>query len=74
MFRFLFLFALCLSFNFLSAQEKKEKTEMPIPPVSVTKHTLILKNGRTVNYTATSGYMLLETEDGKDKAKSDHRV
>jgi len=69
MFRFLFLFALCLSFNFLSAQEKKEKTEMPIPPVSVTKHTLILKNGRTVNYTATSGYMLLETEDGKDKAR-----
>ncbi len=42
---------------------------MPIPPVSVTKHTLILKNGRTVNYTATSGYMLLETEDGKDKAR-----
>jgi len=68
MMRSLFLLVLCISFSFLVAQEKKEKTEWLLPPLSITKHTLILKNGRTVNYTATSGYMLLETEEGKDKA------
>ena len=72
MMRSLFLLVLCISFSFLVAQEKKEKTEKTewlLPPLSITKHTLILKNGRTVNYTATSGYMLLETEEGKDKAR-----
>ncbi len=69
MLRSLFLLVICASFNFLAGQDKKEKTELPLPPVSVTKHTLILKNGRTVNYVATSGYMLLETEEGKDKAR-----
>ncbi|MFZ1749325.1 MAG: peptidase S10 [Saprospiraceae bacterium] len=39
------------------------------PAPSVTKHIHNMRNGKTLNYTATSGYMLLETEDGKDKAR-----
>ena len=69
MLRTLFLFVFSLSISFLAGQEKKDKTEMLSPSVSITKHTLILKNGKTFNYTAASGYMLLETEDGKDKAR-----
>ncbi len=36
---------------------------------SITSHTLHLHNGKTIDYTATTGYTLLETEEGKPRAK-----
>lgn len=39
------------------------------PSISVTKHAITFKSGKTINYTAVSGYMILETEDKKPKAK-----
>ncbi|MEO1261408.1 MAG: peptidase S10 [Bacteroidota bacterium] len=36
---------------------------------SVTKHTLKLSNGKTIDYKATAGYTMLQTEEGKDRAK-----
>jgi carboxypeptidase C (cathepsin A) len=37
--------------------------------ISVTKHTVTTASGKVLKYTATSGYMQLETEDAKAKAK-----
>jgi len=70
--RSIFLFISLLFFSFNSnviAQKEKEVKESELAPPSVTKHTLSFKNGKVLSYTATSGYMLLETEEGKDKAK-----
>ncbi len=63
---------LILFFAFSSnsySQKDKEIKEAETAPPSVTRHVLTYKNGKSINYTATSGYMLLETEDGKDKAR-----
>jgi carboxypeptidase C (cathepsin A) len=38
-----------------------------IPAPVVTKHSIKI-NGQTINYTATTGYLQLRTEDGKPKA------
>ncbi|MBK9256837.1 MAG: peptidase S10 [Saprospiraceae bacterium] len=37
-------------------------------PLSITKHSILLKNGKTIQFTATAGYLHLKTEDGKDRA------
>ncbi len=36
---------------------------------AITHHTLQLSNGNKINYTATTGYTFLETEEGKPRAK-----
>lgn len=63
---FILFFSICtLTFS----QKEKQVKETDVPPLSVTKHTLTFKSGKSISYTATSGYMLLETEDGVDKAR-----
>jgi carboxypeptidase C (cathepsin A) len=45
------------------------QTQKPDTGLSVTKHLIVLESGKTLNYTATSGYLMLETEEGKARAK-----
>ena len=45
------------------------KSQSQIPPLSVTKHSVVLKNGKSLPYTATSGYMELKSEDEKASAR-----
>lgn len=47
--------------------EKSEVAKPNTPSPSITQHTLSI-NGKTVSYTATTGYMEMKTEDGKSKA------
>ncbi|MDA0986081.1 MAG: peptidase S10 [Bacteroidetes bacterium] len=45
-----------------------QKDSSKIPDWSITKQSIKV-NGKTLNYTATAGYMLLKDESGKSKAK-----
>lgn len=68
------IFTLLLIFNpvFVFSQ-KTEDTKATVPEAdpapSVTKHSLRLASGKTINYTATAGYTLLKTEEGEPRAK-----
>jgi carboxypeptidase C (cathepsin A) len=65
------VFACFVLFNLsLFAQEAAKEAAMkplPVPAPVVTKHTMML-NGKPFNYTATTGYMTLKEENGKEKA------
>jgi carboxypeptidase C (cathepsin A) len=73
--KYIFLFLVLTSWS-LKAQDKKEVSKevakesfsVPDPPLSQTKHQLNL-NGQVINYTATTGYLLLREENGKPKGK-----
>jgi len=41
----------------------------PDPELSVTKHQVRLQNGQLLNYTATTGYLILRKETGESRAK-----
>ncbi|MCP4442348.1 MAG: peptidase S10 [Aureispira sp.] len=52
----------------LDAQKKDEIPKIKVPDTpSITKHTLKI-NGKTLNYTATTGYITLESETGEENA------
>lgn len=57
---------LCFLFPAL-AQQPGPASEVIPPPVS-TRHQVTIQ-GRAINYTATTGYMMLKDESGKDRAK-----
>ncbi|MDJ1503849.1 S10 family peptidase [Xanthocytophaga agilis] len=56
-------FLLVLIINQVIAQDKIKSDD----PLSVTKHKISI-NGKTINYTATTGYLILREESGKARA------
>jgi carboxypeptidase C (cathepsin A) len=62
---------LLLPFLVFTQKEDTAKTPSfePDPQPVVTKHSLRLANGSVVNYTATTGYTILKTEEGEPRAK-----
>lgn len=52
-------------------EDNKKKEESPADKVSVTHHTITV-GGRELAYTATTGYIKLETEEGKERARVFH--
>ena len=65
----LFLLTCLLAFaGNLFAQEKKTSFETADPPLSKTKHTVVI-NGKTIAYTATAGFHVLRKENGEPRAK-----
>lgn len=69
----IFLLIICLS-QWTFAQEKAKiddsksiVSDQKIPEPIVTKHSLTI-DGQVINYTATTGYMILKDESGKAKA------
>jgi carboxypeptidase C (cathepsin A) len=64
-----FLAILCLiSITPLFSQDNKSSEKpLPAPPPVVTKHTMTI-NGKPFAYTATTGYMTIKEENGKEKA------
>ena len=63
---------LCSSFFIYSQSDKVLNDEKMMARKyghSVTKHSLKLANGKDLNYNATTGYTMLQTEDGKNRAK-----
>ncbi|MEM9831843.1 MAG: peptidase S10 [Bacteroidota bacterium] len=63
---FLFIFLLFFSISFAQSSDTSDLAEDP--PLSVTQHSIRV-NGQTVNYTATTGYLVLRKEDKKARAK-----
>lgn len=49
--------------------DSQNQSKSTLPPLSVTRHNVVLKGGKNLAYTATSGYMLLESEDQKERAR-----
>lgn len=77
-FRYIVLLLLSLSLqgfvmaDATAAEPEKGKESAPsidaiIPAPTVTKHSITI-NGKIINYSATTGYMKITTEDGKHKA------
>ena len=60
-----FLLLLC---NIHLFSQQNAGTESELAP-SITKHSLTLASGKTINYTATAGYTILKTEDSEPRAK-----
>ncbi len=64
------LMLLCNIHIFSQKDDAAKAATMEIEPApSVTKHSLRLASGKTINYTATTGYTVLKTEDGEPRAK-----
>jgi carboxypeptidase C (cathepsin A) len=63
----------CLIFSLLAiwavarAQEKTSLVKTKDPDLKITQHTLKV-NGQELNYTATTGYLTLREENGKERA------
>lgn len=69
---FLFTILTIFSISIFSQNEKMmdhEKMMAHKHEHSITKHSLQLSNGKTLDYKATAGYTILKTEDGKEQAK-----
>ena len=50
-----------------SKESKAAEKPLPVMPPVVTKHTITI-NGKPLNYTATTGYITIKEENGKEKA------
>ena len=61
----LFLF-LCLTAGWAQSSDSATLTEDP--PLSITQHSVRV-NGQTINYTATTGYLVLREENGDARAR-----
>lgn len=65
-----FLILFCtLAYSHLVAQSGKADEGLPVMdnPISVTEHRIEI-GGEQINYTATTGYMMLKSESGKPRA------
>ncbi|WP_020528472.1 S10 family peptidase [Flexithrix dorotheae] len=60
-----------ISFGPVFSQKKDDKKliKEEDPKLSITKHQLKLLDGKTINYTATCGHLILRNEVGESKAK-----
>lgn len=67
--KYLIILFFCTTLMSTEAKEsdKSEKKDMPLPATSVTKHSINI-SGKPIQYTATTGYMEMKSEDGKHKA------
>jgi len=64
----IFTALLLCSFHVFSQKEETAKAAPMEATPSITQHSLQLANGKTIHYTATTGYTILSTEYGEPRA------
>ena len=65
----LYLIISCLLVSVIAFAQSSDSSDLAEdPPLSVTQHSVRV-GGQTINYTATTGYLVLRKEDGDARAK-----
>ena len=67
-FQFIATILFIFLFNLAQAQESTKKDSIDDPPLVTTQHSISI-SGQTINYTATTGYLVLREEDQTARAK-----